>query len=142
MVFLSFFGFCRSLKWLSRPVYISCPWEWIKLNFKTSNVVKEAILKLIELHTENEKLFVKPGIKKKSIWEYIAEKISNIDASFSVSGASVSRNGRTSLNNIEILLITTINQEMIIRNVYFTMNWTRHMGIVPMLNPYVSKDRW
>lgn len=34
---------------------------------------KEAILKLIELHTENEKLFVKPGIKKKSIWEYIAK---------------------------------------------------------------------
>lgn len=33
---------------------------------------KEAILKLIELHTENEKLFVKPGIKKKSIWEDIA----------------------------------------------------------------------
>lgn len=48
---------------------------------------KVAILKVIDLHTENEKLFVKPGIKKISIWEDIAKQISKIDASFSVSGA-------------------------------------------------------
>lgn len=49
---------------------------------------REAILKLIEFHTENEELFIKPGIKKKSIWENIVNKISKLDQqSFSVSGS-------------------------------------------------------
>jgi hypothetical protein len=64
------------------------------------------------------KLFVKPGIKKKSIWENIAIKISKLDHYFSVAGWQCEQKWKNTTKQFRFYTIDhTTDQAMTTKNV-------------------------